>query len=332
MKFAIVGAGAIGGLLGAKLARAGHEVHLIARGKHLAAIREKGLRLRSPSGEFTVFPRATEDPAEIGAADVVIISLKAHSLPEIAPRLTPLLGPETPVVTAMNGLPWWYFQRHGGPFEGTLLKTLDPDGAISEAIPARRVIGCIVLPAAEIESPGVIRHVEGLTFPIGEPDGGPSARARRFAEAMTGAGFKCPISENIRHDIWVKLMGNVAFNPISALTQATLVDMAAHREVRGLATAVMKEVETVCDRLDLPLSVSVERRLEGARRVGAHKTSMLQDLEANRPLELECMVGAVLELAGILESPMPHTRALYGMTKLLSQVRSRAEVAPSAAG
>lgn len=318
MKFAIVGAGAIGGLLGAKLAHAGNDVSLVARGAHLAAIRKNGLKLISPSGKITVHPQASDNPEDLGQADVVIISLKAHSLPEIAPRIPALFGPDTTVITAMNGLPWWYFQRHGGGLEGTRIDSLDPDGVVSRAIPAERVLGCIVLPAAEITEPGVIEHVEGLSFPIGELDGSISDRAARISAVMVDAGFKCAIRQNIRHDIWVKLMGNVAFNPISALTGATLEDMAEHEDVRKLSSKIMHEVVRVCELLDLPLDVTVERRIEGARRVGAHKTSMLQDLECGRPLELECMVGAVLELGGLLDSPMPHTAAVYGLTKLLA--------------
>ncbi len=322
MKIAIVGAGAIGGLIGARLAHAGQDVALIARGAHLQAIREKGLQLISPSGKITVFPRAAEHPEEIGAVELVFITLKAHSLPEIAASIPALFGPDTHVVTAMNGLPWWYFHRHGGCWEGTTINSLDPDGRVSGAIPAERVLGCIVLPAAEIAAPGVIRHVEGGTFPIGELNGQISERARVISDAMTAAGFKCPVRENIRHDIWVKLMGNVAFNPISALTGATLVEMAEHPEVRALASKIMHEVVAVCEKLGTPLDVTVERRIEGARRVGPHKTSMLQDLEARRPLELECMVGAVLELGSLLEHPMPHTRTVYGLTKLLAAGRA----------
>ena len=319
MKIAIVGAGAIGGLIGARLAHAGHDVGLVARGAHLEAIRAKGLQLVSPSGKITVFPRAAQRPAELGRVDVVFVTLKAHSLPEIAEEIPALFGAGTAVVTAMNGLPWWYFQRHGGCWEGTTIESLDPGGKVSRAIPAERVLGCIVLPAAEIAAPGVIRHVEGGTFPIGELNREISARARRISEAMTGAGFKCPVKENIRHDIWVKLMGNVAFNPISALTGATLAEMAEHQGVRALASKIMHEVIAVCEKLGMPLDVTVERRIEGARRVGAHKTSMLQDLEARRPLELECMVGAVLELGNLLEHPMPHTQTVYGLTKLLAE-------------
>ncbi len=329
MKFAIVGAGAIGGLVGARLAKAGHDVNLIARGPHLAAIKKNGLRLMAPSGDFTVRVKASEDPADIGPVDVVIISLKAHSLPAMAGRLPVLFKEETVVITAMNGLPWWYFQRHGGEYENTTIETLDPGGVITKAIAPERVLGCIVLPAAEIAAPGVIQHMEGGTFPIGELDGTISDRALRISAAMTESGFKCPISRKIRHDIWVKLMGNVAFNPISALTGATLADMCEHEQVRPLVHDIMVEVRTLCENLGEELSVTVERRIEGARKVGAHKTSMLQDLEAGRPLELECMVGAVLELGETLGVPMPNTSSVHGMTKLLAEGAGSGQLAPT---
>ena len=324
MRFAIVGAGAIGGLLGARLIRAGEHVTLIARGAHLEAMRAGGLRLNGPREDFTVHPRCTDDPAEIGPVDVVIISLKAHQLSGFVEKIAPLLGPDTIVLSAMNGLPWWYFQRHGGPMEGTRLETLDPDGAISRVIAAERIIGCEVLPSAVIERPGVIRHIAGNTFPLGEPDGTISERLTRLSETLIRAGFKAPVTANIRHDIWVKLMGNLAFNPISALTRATLEDMATHSQVRDVVGAIMEEALRVCEKLGLKIEVTPERRIEGARKVGAHKTSMLQDLEAGKPLELECIVGAVIELGEKVGVNMPQTLAVYAMTKLLVQMREQA--------
>ena len=324
MRFAIVGAGAIGGLLGARLIRAGEHVTLIARGAHLEAMRAGGLRLTGPREDFTVHPHCTDDPAEIGLVDVVIISLKAHQLSGFVEKIAPLLGPDTIVLSAMNGLPWWYFQRHGGPMEGTRLETLDPDGAISRVIAAERIIGCEVLPSAVIERPGVIRHIAGNTFPLGEPDGTISERLTRLSETLIRAGFKAPVTANIRHDIWVKLMGNLAFNPISALTRATLEDMATHSQVRDVVGAIMTEALKVCEKLGLKIEVTPERRIEGARKVGAHKTSMLQDLEAGKPLELECIVGAVIELGEKVGVNMPQTLAVYAMTKLLVQMREQA--------
>ncbi|MCH8844671.1 MAG: 2-dehydropantoate 2-reductase [SAR324 cluster bacterium] len=323
MKFAIVGAGAIGGLLGAKLARAGEDVALIARGSHLAAIRERGLRLEAGENAFTVHPPVSDDPAEIGVVDVVIIALKAHSLPPFVERLKPLLGVETTVVTAMNGLPWWYFYRHGGEWEGTTLSSLDPGGVIANTIGVERVMGCIVFPSAEIPAPGVIRHVEGNRFSLGEPDGAKSERAVRISQALIGAGFRAPIRTRIRHDIWVKLIGNMVFNPLSALTGATLREIAEHPPSRELAREMMIEAIGVAEKLGIELDITVDQRIEGARKVGGHKTSMLQDLEAGKPLELECMVGAVLELGRLVRVPMPRTEAVYAAAKLLDQVRAQ---------
>lgn len=327
MKIAIVGAGSIGGLIGARLCNAGHDVALIARGKHLEVMQDKGLVLYSSGEEITVHPQCTANPADVGVVDVVFITLKAHQLPDMAPRISPLLGKDTLVVSAMNGLPWWYFQRHGGDLEGTRLESLDPKGVISSVINPENIVGCEVLPSAEIVEPGVIRHIWGGTFPLGELNGEHTMRIQRLSKAMTEAGFKAPISDNIRRDIWVKLMGNVAFNPISTLTRATLVEMAEHEMVRGVVHGIMEEALTICDRLGLEIGITPDRRIEGARKVGRHKTSMLQDLEAGKPLELECMVGAVLELGRLLEIPMPKTESIYAMTKLLAHIREQAQAA-----
>ena len=323
MRFAIVGAGAIGGFMGARLNLAGQDVSLIARGAHLEAMGRNGLHLIEASGEGkTVYPFCTDNPAEIGEVDVVLITLKAHQLPAMAESIAPLLGRDTIVVSAMNGLPWWYFQRHGGSMDGTRLETLDPDGVLERIVAPERVIGCEVLPSAEIVEPGVVRHVWGRTFPMGELDGSRSERIENLAAIFALAGFKAPISEDIRHDIWVKLMGNLAFNPISALTRATLAEMATHHHVRKLVWTIMQEALTVCRELGLDITVTPDRRIEGARKVGAHKTSMLQDFEAGKPLELECIVGAVLELGEKLGIHMPQTLTVYAMTKLLVQVHS----------
>jgi len=319
MRFAVVGAGAIGAFAGAMLARSGEDVTLIARGAHLRAIQERGVRVRGSIGEFEARPAATDDPATVGAADVVLLTLKAHSLPEIAPRLAPLLGPETCVVSAQNGIPWWYFYRHGDKWEGTHLETVDPGGIISRSIDSARVIGSVVYPSTIIAEPGVIEHIEGTRFAIGEPDGSKSERCRRIADAFIKAGLRCPIRTDIRHDMWVKLMGSVAFNPISALARATLVEIVQCPETRALTAEIMTEVETVARKLGIDIGISVEQRIEGAEKVGHHKTSMLQDLEGGRPLELDAIVGAVVELGSKLGLSLPCTRTVYSCVKLLAQ-------------
>ena len=319
MKFAIVGAGAIGAFLGARLAQAGEDVYLIARGPHLRGMQAHGVCVRSPEGNFKAHPTATADYGSIGPVDFVFLTVKAHSLTEIAPQLSPLLGPETAVVSAQNGIPWWYFQNHGGPWEGTRLESVDPGGIISEAIDPHRIIGCIVYPSAVIIQPGVIEHIEGNRFAIGELDGASSDRCKRLASILIKAGFRCPIRRHIRHDLWVKLLGNVVFNPMSALTGVTLVEMATHPEASAVSRAAMAEADAVAHGLGVELSVTIDQRMAGAEQVGRHKTSMLQDIEMGRPLELESIVGAVLELGDKQGIPMPHTRTLYACTKLLAQ-------------
>ena len=320
MRFAVVGAGAIGAYLGARLSLSGRDVSLIARGPHLRAMQTRGVRVRSPEGDFEARPTATDDYEEVGAVDFVFLTVKAHSLPEVAPRLGPLLGPETVVVSAQNGIPWWYFQRHGGPLDGTRIERLDPDGAISAAIPAERVIGCIVYPSASIAEPGVIDHLEGDRFTIGEPDGSTSDRCRMLSDALKESGLRGPIRSRIRVDMWVKLLGNVAFNPISVLTRATLVKMTGHPEVLTLARSIMEEADAVARALGVRVPISIERRIAGAAAVGEHKTSMLQDLESGKPMELEAIVGAVIELGEMLDVPVPNTRAVYAAAKLLGEV------------
>jgi 2-dehydropantoate 2-reductase len=319
MKFAVVGAGAIGAFVGAMLAKSGEDVTLIARGPHLRAMQERGVRVRGEIGDFEVRLQATEDPAIIGPVEVVILTLKSHSLPAMAPRLSPLMGPDTSVITAQNGFPWWYFYRHGGEWEGTRLETVDPGGVLSRNIDPARVIGCVVYPSTEIVEPGVVRHIEGTRFAIGEPNRSKSERCRRIADAFIEAGLRCPIRTNIRHDIWVKLMGNVAYNPISALTHATLIDIVQCPETGELAAAIMREVESVALKLGIEMGVSVEQRLEGAEKVGHHKTSMLQDIEAGRPTELEAIVGAIIELGEKMALPLPKTKAVYACAKLLTK-------------
>lgn len=322
MKFAIVGAGAIGAFAGAMLAKAGEDVTLIARGPHLRAMQRHGVRVRGEIGEFEVHPRATDDPAAVGPVDVVLLTLKAHSLTAMAPRLAPLIGHETCVVSAQNGIPWWYFYRHGGEWEGTHLESVDPGGVIGKSIDPARVVGCVVYPSTTIVEPGIVWHIEGTRFAIGEPDGSKSERCRRIADSFIKAGLRCPIRTDIRHDMWVKLMGNVAYNPISALTRATLVEIVQCPETRKLAAAIMAEAESVAGKLGIDIGVSIEQRLEGAEKVGHHRTSMLQDVEAGRPMELEAIVGAVVELGDKMELTLPCTKAVYACVKLLAE-RSR---------
>lgn len=324
MRFVIVGAGAVGAYLGAQMTRAGLDVTLLARGAHGRAMQERGLHVRSlegGDGEFHVRPKVALTLDEIEPPDAVILGVKAHSLTELAPRLAPLLAPETCVVSTQNGIPWWYFQNHSGPWEGLQLERVDPGGVIARAIEPRRVIGSIVYFSTAITEPGVIEHVEGNRISLGEPDGSRSERIRRIAQALIASGFRCPITTRIRTEIWVKLLGNLAFNPISALTGATLVEIAGHAEAAALARQMMAEAEQVAAKLGIELPVGIDQRMAGARKVGAHKTSMLQDLEAGRPMELEAVVGAVVELGERLGVPMPSTRAVYACAKLLALKR-----------
>jgi 2-dehydropantoate 2-reductase len=323
VRILIAGAGAIGGYIGARLARAGADVVLFARGPHLQAMRERGLRVRSAEGDFEVRPDVTGDLTTVGAPDVVIVGVKAHSLSSLAPQLQPLFGPDTVVVSTQNGIPWWYFQRHGGPLDGYHLERVDPGGVIGAAIEPRRVVGSLAYFATEVIEPGVIHHTEGNRITLGEPDGSKSERCRRIADALGTAGFRCPITPRIRTEIWVKLLGNVAFNPISALTGGTLEELARHPDVSNVVRSVMQETEAVAAQLGIELPISIDQRMAGAEKVGAHKTSMLQDYEAGRPMEIEAVVGAVVELGERLGVAMPVTRAMYACTKFLDTHRER---------
>jgi 2-dehydropantoate 2-reductase len=318
--FVVVGAGAIGGYIGACLARAGADVVLHARGPHLAAMRERGLRVTGADGDFEVRPRLAASFDEVGPVDVIILGVKAHHLTGLAPTLGPLYKPGTVVISTQNGIPWWYFQRIGGPMDGWRLETVDPGGVIAGAIDPARVVGSLAYFSTEISEPGVIRHIEGNRLSLGEPDGSRSDRCRAIAEAMIAGGLRCPVSTRFRHEVWVKLLGNVAFNPISALTRATLEAMVRHPEVSQLVRQVMEETEAVAAKLDITLPISIEQRMAGAEKVGAHKTSMLQDLEAGRPLEIEAVAGAVIELGERLGVAMPATRAVYACVKLLARL------------
>ena len=323
MRIVIAGAGAIGGYIGARLARAGADVVLFARGQHLRAMQERGLRVTSPDGDFEVRPTVTGNLAAIGTADVVFLGVKAHSLTDLAPQLRILFGADTIVVSTQNGIPWWYFHGVGGELDGVRLERVDPGGAIASAIEPRRIVGSLAYFATDIVEPGVIRHTEGNRISFGELDGSKSERTRAIAEALIGAGFRCPITTRIRQEIWVKLLGNVAFNPISALTGGTLEELARHPEVSKVIRSVMMETEAVAAKLGIELPISIDQRMAGAEKVGAHKTSMLQDYEAGRPMELEAVVGAVIELGERLGVAMPSTRAVYACAKLLDERRGQ---------
>jgi 2-dehydropantoate 2-reductase len=320
MKLAIVGAGATGGFLGGMLARAGEDVTLVARGAHLAAMRVHGVRIISSQEEIVAFPHCTDDLSAVADADFVLLTVKAHSLPQLAPRIGPLLAPKAAVVSAQNGLPWWYFSKHGGPLDGTRLRTADPDDTVSDSIGVERVIGCIVYPATRLVEPGVIEHVEGNRFSIGELDGTRSERCQALSAMLTRAGLKCPVRTRIRHELWLKLLGNAVLNPISALTRATLEDITRDGHTRSVAAAAMREADSVARAVGVDLEISVEQRLEGASQVGAHKTSMLQDLESGRPLEVDAVLGAVVEIGDLLGLDLPHLRTLYACTTLLASV------------
>jgi 2-dehydropantoate 2-reductase len=324
MKFLIAGAGAIGGYIGACMARAGFDVTLFARGPHLRAMQAHGVQVKSAAGDFEARPRIVGSLEEAGPVDVVFLGVKAHSLPQLAPYLKAVLGADTAVVSTQNGIPWWYFQGFGGEWEGTHLERIDPGGTISAAIEGRRVIGSIIYFSTEIPAPGVIQHTEGNRISLGEPDGTRSDRCRRIAEALVASGLRCPVTTHIRQEIWVKLLGNASLNPVSALTGATVVQMVRDPGVSTVIRNIMLEVEAVSHKLGMELPISIDQRMAGAEKVGEHKTSMLQDLEAGRPMELEALVGAVVELGERLGLPMTSTRTVYNCTKLLAQCRSAA--------
>jgi 2-dehydropantoate 2-reductase len=337
MRFAIVGAGSIGGYLGARLAMAGEDVTFIARGANLEAIRSAGIRLIEEDGSEHVSTTVQAGSfADCGPRDMVLLAVKAHQVARVAPDLRRLFGPSTSVVTLQNGIPWWYFYRHGGPFEGHAVRAADPDGSIAAHIENERIIGTVVYPAAELLAPGVVRVIEGKRFTLGEPDGTKSERVQALSEALTRAGFKAPIVPDLRNEIWLKLWGNVVFNPVSALSHATLAAICGFAPTRALAVAMMQETGAVAERLGVRFRVSIDRRIDGAAAVGEHKTSMLQDVEAGRPLELEALVGAVVELARLVEVPTPHVDALYAVTSLLanslSGAHARLQLQPIAPG
>jgi 2-dehydropantoate 2-reductase len=321
MKIAIVGAGAIGGYLGARLSAAGEDVTFIARNRNLEAINARGFRLILEDGSELHAPaaRAVREPADAGPQDAVLLTVKAHQVVDLLPRMRDLFGPETTVVTMINGVPWWYFHRLAGPWEGRGLDSVDPGGVIASHIEPERVIGSVVYPAAELVEPGVVRVIEGNRYTLGEPDGSRSERVERLSRALMNAGFKAPVSKDIRSEIWVKLWGNLTFNPISALTHATLEQICTFTPTRDLAVRLMTEAREVAQALGVQFRISLEQRIAGAQAVGAHKTSMLQDVEAGRALELEALVGAVIELGRITGTPTPTIETVYALTRLLGQ-------------
>jgi 2-dehydropantoate 2-reductase len=321
MKIAIVGCGAIGGYVGVRLALAGETVTCLVRGANLTAIRAGGLKLihRDGSEEVARNLTATQDFSAAGAQDVVILSVKAHQVEALASDVPRLFGPDTVVVTMQNGIPYWYFHRHGGALAGSIVRSVDPSGTILGLIPPEKVIGCVVYPASELQAPGVIRHIEGDRFPVGELDGSDSERVRRVSQCFTHAGFKSPVLADIRAEIWLKLWGNLTFNPISALTRSTLSDICQFPSTRALAAAMMTEAQNVAHKLGITFRVGLEKRIAGAERVGHHKTSMLQDVEARRPPELEALVGSVVELGRLTDTATPHIDAVYALMQLLAR-------------
>jgi 2-dehydropantoate 2-reductase len=321
MRIAIVGAGAIGGYFGGLLSRAGHDVTLIARGAHRDAIRSNGLTVKSKGESFTVRPTCTENPAEAGPQDAVILSLKAPAVPAMAETMLPLFGPETPVITAMNGMPYWYFYRHGGPLDGTRLASVDPDNRQWDLIGPQRAIGSVVWAAGAVESPGVIHHGGGNRLPIGEPDGSRSERVMRLSAALTDAGIDAPVLENIRQDIWTKLWGNLSFNPVSILTHGTLGELANDPDAQKVLAPMMAEAQQIGEALGITFPMTIPERIGAARKVGPHKTSMLQDLEAGRPMEIDSLLGVIAELARRLDIATPVIDIVLALT------RSRARAA-----
>jgi 2-dehydropantoate 2-reductase len=320
MKIAIVGAGAIGGYLGARLALAGEDVTCIARGPNLAAIRANGLKLIEEDGsEHHAASVRGATMAEAGVQDVVLLTLKAHQVKDVLPDMRALFGPDTVVVTMQNGIPWWYFHKLAGPWQGHAVESVDPGGIVAANIEVERVIGSVVYPASELAAPGVIKVIEGSRFTLGELDGSKSPRLEMLAQTLIRAGFKAPVSTDIRSEIWLKLWGNLSFNPLSALTHATLVDICQFPLTRELAANMMREAQVVAEKLGVRFKVSLDKRIAGAEGVGKHKTSMLQDVEAGRPLELEALVGSVRELGRVTETPTPTIDAVYACASLLAK-------------
>lgn len=321
MKVCVVGAGAIGGLLAVRLAESGEEVTVVDQGAHLQAIQRHGLKLIMADGSehHAASLRAVATLADAGPQEVVILAVKTQILPLVAPELRHAMGRETVILPMQNGIPWWYFQKHGGEYDGRPIECLDPDGVLAEHVDVDRLIGCVVFPAGEIAAPGIIRHTEGNRFPLGELDGSDTARAGALADMLNRAGFKSFVIEDIRAEIWLKLLGNLSFNPISALTHATLVDICRYPPSRELARSLMEEAQAVANHIGVSFRVSIDKRIAGAEKVGKHKTSMLQDVEAGRSLELEAIMGAVVELARMLGASTPAIDTVYALVQLLDK-------------
>ena len=321
MKICIFGAGAIGGYLGAKLAQAGTDVSLVARGPHLAAIRDRGLTLSEAGADpMTVQVTATDTPADLGPQDYVFVTLKAHSVPRVVADMAPLIGENTTIVSGVNGIPWWYFHKIGGPLDGTRLASIDPGNAQWDGFGPDRVLGCVVYPAAEVIAPGHIRHIEGNRFSLGEPDGSRSERAMALSQVLTAAGLKAPVRPRLRDEIWVKLWGNLSFNPISALTHATLDVLCTDPGTRDVARRMMREAQEIAEKLGVKFPIDVERRIDGGAAVGAHRTSMLQDLDAGRPMEIDALLGSVKELGEITGTATPTIDTVLALVSLRARV------------
>ena len=320
MRVCVVGAGAIGGLMAVKLSLAGNDVTVIDQGSHLAAIQKEGLKLIWEDGsEHVAKVKGVGSAKEAGPQDLVILAVKAHFLDQVARDVEKLLDNDTMIMTVQNGMPWWYFHNYAGPLGGTRLKSLDPSGVLDRYIPANRIVGCVVYPAAALTEPGVIKHVEGDRFPIGELDGTVGARVQKLYDLLVAAGFRSRILDDIRSEVWLKAWGNLSFNPISALTHATLEDICTFKETRELAATMMAEAQVIGEKLGVTFRHTIEKRIEGAQSVGKHKTSMLQDVEAGRSLETEALIGAILEMGKLVEAPAPAIEAVYACVKLLNK-------------
>jgi 2-dehydropantoate 2-reductase len=320
MKVCIYGAGAIGGWIGVKLARAGCDVSVVARGATLQELQAQGLRLQQGQETLAVQVKASPSPADLGVQDLVVVAVKAPAMADVAKAIRPLLGPDTMVLTAMNGVPWWFFQGFGGTYEGTKLKAVDPDGSITEAVPARHIIGCVVHASCALRGPGHVQHHFGNKLIIGEPSGAKSQRVLQLAALLEQAGFESVLSEQIQKDAWYKLWGNMTVNPVSAMTGATTDLILNDDLVRGFISAVMLEAREIGARIGIPIEQRPEDRHQVTRKLGAFKTSMLQDVEAGKPVEIDALVTVVKEMGDMTGVPTPFTDALLGLSRLHARV------------